>query len=256
MTGTVPPAPLDPWSRLRSLTRARIGLTRTGNALGLADVLSFQRDHARARKAIETTLDEAALALSGPSCVVASQAPDRATFIRRPDLGRRLSDAGRAALAPSPCDVVFVIADGLSAVAAQSHGAAIIEASRALLPGWQIGPTVIAHNARVALGDEIGEILGARFVVMLIGERPGLSVADSLGIYLTLDPRVGRHDAERNCISNVHGQGGLSIEAAAGKLTWLLKKAREIGATGIALKDEAPTTPLIGAHTADQIAVP
>jgi len=238
------PAPIDPWARLRGLTRARIGLTRTGDALGLADVLSFQRDHARARKAIETTLDEDAL---GKVVSVTSRAPDRTTFIRRPDLGRQLSDESRLGLSPAPCDVVFVIADGLSAIAAQTHGPDLIAATRAQLPGWTVGPTVAAHNARVALGDEIGALMQARFVVMLIGERPGLSVADSLGVYLTLDPKVGRHDAERNCISNVHGHGGLSIEAAAHKLAWLLQQGRTIGATGIALKDEAPALAVLSA---------
>ncbi|WP_264802069.1 ethanolamine ammonia-lyase subunit EutC [Ameyamaea chiangmaiensis] len=225
---------------MRTLTRARIGLARTGNAVGTADVLAFQHDHARARRAIETTLDAEALGLAPPPIVVTSRAADRATFIRRPDLGRRLRPDDLSVLPRGDWDVAFVIGDGLSALAAQQHAPALIAACRSRLPGWRLAPVVAARNARVALGDEIGAALGARFVVMLIGERPGLSVADSLGAYLTLDPRVGRTDAERNCLSNIHPHGGLTTGAAARKLVWLLERGRQIGATGVALKDEAP----------------
>src|SRR5208283_2284666 len=144
-----------------------------------------------------------------------------------------------AALAGEP-DVVFVVADGLSAGAAQAQAATLIAACLPGLRDLKIGPVVIATYARVALGDEIGACLGGKLCVVLVGERPGLSVADSLGVYMTFDPRMGRRDSERNCISNIHDQGGLTIPQAADKLVWILREAMSRGLTGVELKDESP----------------
>ncbi|MFW7268274.1 ethanolamine ammonia-lyase subunit EutC [Gluconacetobacter sp. Hr-1-5] len=234
----------DPWTTLRGLTHARIGLGRTGDALAGADVRALQAAHAAARRAVHATLDPARLALGEPFIEVGSRAPDRGTFVRRPDLGRRLCAQDAARLPHAPCDVVFVIADGLSALAAARQAPGVLEAARASLPDWTIGPVIVAHNARVALGDEIGALIGARCVVMMIGERPGLSAADSLSLYLTWRPRIGRMDSERNCLSNIHAHGGMSHGEAALRLAWLLRGARTLGRSGIALKDNSMTAQL------------
>jgi ethanolamine ammonia-lyase small subunit len=238
--------PLDPWASLRRFTPARIGLGRTGDAPPLGAVLDFQLAHARARDAVHASLDPDALRadLAGvPLCCVRSQAPDRATYLRRPDLGRRLHPDCLAELPPGRWDAVFVLADGLSATAVQRHAASLLRATLRRLPGWRIAPVVIATQARVALGDEIGEALGASLCAVLIGERPGLSVADSLGIYLTHAPCRGRRDSERNCISNIHRSGGLPPERAAEKLAWLMTEALRLRLTGIGLKDDQPALP-------------
>ncbi|OWQ85663.1 ethanolamine ammonia-lyase [Roseateles aquatilis] len=242
----------DPWTSWRQFTNARIALGRTGHALPTAPWLAFNLAHAQARDAVHHPLDvpalEAVLREHGHEVVtVSSAAPDRAHYLRRPDLGRRLSDESRALIgavaagttveAPPP-ELVFVIADGLSATAAAKQAAPVLDAVLPRLDGWTIGPIVIATQARVALGDEVGELLHARFVVMLIGERPGLSSPDSLGLYLTHAPRVGCRDAQRNCISNVRPEG-LSFAAAAYKLHHLLTQARRLGLTGVGLKDES-----------------
>ncbi|HQT55254.1 MAG TPA: ethanolamine ammonia-lyase subunit EutC, partial [Phenylobacterium sp.] len=174
---------------------------------------------------------------------VASAAPDRATYLRRPDLGRRLSGAGRETLERSGArgsDLVLVVADGLSSAAAHAHAVPLVAALAPYVDraGWSLGPVVIATQARVALGDEIGERLGAGMVALLVGERPGLSSPDSLGIYLTHAPHVGRTDAERNCISNIRPEG-LSYDEAAFKLAWHIAEARRLGLTGVGLKDES-----------------
>ncbi|WP_298194837.1 ethanolamine ammonia-lyase subunit EutC [Novosphingobium sp.] len=237
------------WARLRRTTPARIALGRVGHALPLAEVLDFQLAHARARDAVHAALDTAALeAALAPLPVLhaESDAPDRAAYLRRPDLGRRLSARSAALLAKAAghCDVVFVIADGLSATGVQAGAAELVQACTAELGDLTIGPIVIARQARVALGDPIGEALGARVCVTIIGERPGLSVHDSLGIYMTFAPRIGRTDAERNCISNIHGAGGLSPEDAARTLGWLLREALRRELSGVALKDDqTPTLP-------------
>ena len=235
--------PGDMWARLRRTTPARIALGRVGHALPLGEVLDFQLAHARARDAVHAALDGGALAAELaplPVLQVESDAPDRATYLRRPDLGRRLSARSAALLAQAGghCDVVFVIGDGLSATGVQAGAARLLNACAAALEGLTIGPVVIAQAARVALADPIGEALGARVSVMIIGERPGLSVHDSLGIYLTFGPRSGRSDAERNCISNIHGAGGLSPEDAARTLGWLLREALRRELSGVALKDD------------------
>ncbi|RZT31898.1 ethanolamine ammonia-lyase subunit EutC [Cupriavidus agavae] len=240
-----PTAAADPWTRLRQFTRARVAIGRTGHAQTTDTVLAFGLAHAQARDAVHLPLDtravELALREAGQTVLhVHSAAPDRDTYLRRPDLGRRLDAAGAALLQPGAhaFDVVFVIADGLSALAAQRHGVPLLQAVLARLRQWRIGPVVVAQQARVALGDEIGERLRARQVVMLIGERPGLSSPDSLGIYLTFDPRVGRTDAQRNCISNVRPEG-LPYAQAADRLVFLLRGAAALGRSGVDLKDDS-----------------
>jgi ethanolamine ammonia-lyase small subunit len=231
------------WSRLRRITPARIALGRVGHALPLREVLDFQLAHARARDAVHATLDPDALVPElSPMRVlqVESAAHDRATYLRRPDLGRRLSARSAAVLADTggQCDVVFVIGDGLSATGVQARAARLVKACASELGDLAIGPVVIAQQARVALGDIIGEQLRARVLVMIIGERPGLSVHDSLGIYMTFAPRTGCSDAERNCVSNIHDAGGLSPQDAARTLGWLLREALRRQLSGVALKDD------------------
>ena len=229
---------------MRATTRARIGLGRTGDALPIKDVLEFQLAHARARDAVHTPLDTAAIARSiAPlsSVAVWSKAVDRATYLRRPDLGRQLDPVCRVALTGTG-DVAFVIADGLSPVGVQLHAAPFLAACLGRLAGRKVAPVVIATQARVALGDEIGACLGADLCVVLIGERPGLSVANSLGVYLTWQPRIGRRDSERNCISNIHADG-LSYPASADMLAWLMTEARVRKLTGVGLRDDRATIP-------------
>jgi len=243
------PSPLDPWAALRRTTRARIGLGRIGDALPLNAVLDFQLAHARARDAVHApldtnavtqALDAAPLMASLGQTRVTSAAVDRPTYLRRPDLGRQLAPACRSALRrlghDGGWDAVFVVADGLSSVGAQRHAVPLLEACLGRLAGWSIAPVVVATQARVALGDEIGEALGARMCVMLIGERPGLTVSDNLGVYLTYAPRPGRRDSERNCISNIH-HDGLSYNAASDLLAWLMGESRRRKLTGVDLKD-------------------
>lgn len=234
----------DPWVSWREFTPARIALGRVGASQPTDALLRFSMAHANARDAVYEPLDLAGLLaqFEGLSeCIaVKSRAADRAQYLRRPDFGRRLDAPSVERLRESQhhsFDLVIVIADGLSALAASRHAVPVIEALRASLAGWQIGPIVIAEQARVALGDEVGEILNARCVAILIGERPGLSSPDSLGIYLTWHPRVGRTDAERNCISNIR-PAGLSYEHAATKLVALLEGAKRLGATGVNLKED------------------
>lgn len=237
-------APADPYAALRAATPARIGLGRSGDSLPTRALLEFQAAHARARDAVHGAFDARALARALeplPTICVQSQVGDAQTYLRRPDLGRRLAEDSRAKLtvAAGRPDVVFVVADGLSAGAVQAQAAPLIAACLPGLEGLQIGPVVVARFARVALGDEIGACLGAKLCALLVGERPGLSVADSLGVYITYDPRQGRRDSERNCISNIHANGGLSIEQAAEKLVWILGEALGRGLTGVELKENS-----------------
>jgi ethanolamine ammonia-lyase small subunit len=233
----------NPWAHLRRYTPARIALGRSGVSLPTSEHLTFQLAHARARSAVHHALDFPKLAgdLSrfGPVVQVASAAPDRATYLQRPDLGRRLSPGTAEQLksgVSGPFDVAYVISDGLSAFAIET-----------MLPvsdrsGWSRAPLILAKQGRVALGDEIGAALGATLVVMLIGERPGLSSPDSLGIYLTFDPKPGLTDADRNCISNVRSEG-LSYAEAAYKLHYLASEALKRKLSGVNLKDEAEALP-------------
>lgn len=248
----------DPWGRLRRFTRARIGLGRSGAGLPTAASLDFQFAQARARDAVHRALDVDALAAALaplPVLRTRSAAPDRSTYLRRPDLGRRLAEGEAARLPAGPWDLVFVIADGLSAEAVEARAAALTRACVAALPGLRIGPAIIVEQGRVAIGDAIGEALGARLTVVLIGERPGLTVADSLGAYLTFAPRPGRADSERNCVSNIHEAGGLEVERAARIIAWLAREALRLELTGTGLKENAEGETLLEG-TAVEIAPP
>jgi len=236
----------NPWMALRRFTRARITLGRSGSGLPTAPMLEFGLAHAQARDAVHAALDteplHAGLRRMGlASLEVHSAAADRAEYLRRPDLGRQLDASGIARLQQVDAhrsDLLLVIGDGLSATAVARHAIPLIAELQPLLRGLRLGPVVVARQARVALGDAIGEPLHAPLLVMLIGERPGLSSTDSLGAYLTWQPRVGRHDAERNCISNIR-PGGLGYAEAARRIAFLVDGARRLGATGVALKDES-----------------
>jgi ethanolamine ammonia-lyase small subunit len=243
-----PPVPIEPnpWTALRQFTAARIALGRVGASLPTQEVLRFGVAHALARDAVHTALDVASLtaalvAAGRTALTVTSCAPDRASYLLRPDLGRTLHKDAAQTLrgVTAPAEIAFVIADGLSAVAAQRHSVPLLaEILPLLAPSWQLAPIVIATLARVALGDEIGACLGARLVVMLIGERPGLSAPDSLGAYLTFQPRRGRTDAERNCVSNIR-PAGLGYQDAARKISWLIAESLRLRLTGVELKDDS-----------------
>ena len=233
---------------LRDLTPARVGLGRAGASMPTKALLEFTLDHARARDAVHAAFDVPAL-ISGLNDLglaafdVSSRASNRKDYLRRPDLGRALDPASQQLLArgkASSCQLAIVIGDGLSPTAVKAHAIELIRSlvARLAVERIEIGHAVVASGARVALGDEIGAILGARMIVMLIGERPGLSAPDSLGAYLTFAPRPGRTDAERNCVSNIHGSG-LGYDEAAFKMAWLIREglAREV--TGVALKDDS-----------------
>ena len=224
---------------LRSFTPARVALGRTGHSVPTAELLRFQLDHARARDAVHQPLDPASLGL--PHLLVHSAAKDRAAYLRRPDLGTEIERRIAGLLKAGDYDAAIVIADGLSAAAVHHHAASLLESLMPLLAEeeWSLAPLTVALQARVALGDEIGALLGARQVVVLIGERPGLTSPDSLGIYLTWDPRPGRTDAERNCISNVRTEG-ISYALAARKLHFLMREARRRKLSGVQLKEDAP----------------
>lgn len=238
----------DAWQGLRAVTPARIALGRAGASLPTSEVLAFQLAHARARDAVhhlpDLDLVATRCAEAGLTAVrVSSQVVDAVQYLTRPDLGRRLDSRGAeglAAHAGAACDAVLVIGDGLSGLAVERQAVPLttLVAARLAESGWRLGPVVIARFARVALGDEIGERLRARMVAVLIGERPGLSSPDSLGVYLTWAPRVGRTDAERNCLSNIR-PAGLAIERAADKLVWLMTEARRRQLTGVDLKENA-----------------
>jgi len=221
---------------LRSFTPARVALGRSGHSLPTAELLRFQLDHARARDAVYEKLD--ANSLGVPHLLLRSAAPDRMTYLRRPDLGRVLSEESRALLAAGDYDAAVVIADGLSATAVHRHAVPLLHALLPRLSGWRLAPLAVVLQGRVAIGDEIGERLGAKQVVVLIGERPGLTSPDSLGIYLTWDPRRGRVDSERNCISNVRTEG-IGYEPAAHKLHFLMSEARVRKISGVGLKEDA-----------------
>jgi ethanolamine ammonia-lyase small subunit len=238
----------DPWSDLRALTGARIALGRAGGSLPTAELLGFSASHAAARDAVWAELDldrlETDLAPLGlPVLRLATLASDRATYLRRPDLGRRLDPASATRLSGSApvggCDVAIIVGDGLSSTAAQHHGPALASALSVRLRdrGLRLGPLSLVRQARVAVEDPIGAALGARAAVILIGERPGLGSPDGLGAYLVHAPHPGLTDARRNCVSNIRPQG-LTIPAAADLLAWLVVEALRRGLTGVELKDE------------------
>ena len=235
------------WGDLRRLTAARIGLRRSGASLATGPLLEFQLAHARARDAVHESLDEERLkadlaGLGLPIVELASAASDRQTYLMRPDLGRTMASGGEAALTQhiADNDVVFVVTDGLSARAVQSHAAPVLGAvvPQLRVAGWTIAPLVLVSHGRVAIGDAIAGILHARCVVMLIGERPGLSAPDSMGAYLTWQPRARTTDADRNCISNIRPEG-IAYADAAFKIVHLLRAIRAGGLSGIGLKDDS-----------------
>ncbi len=255
MSELAPPAP-DPApapaaglaAALRALTPARVALGRTGVSLATRDLLDFQRCHAQARDAVHARLEPAALAatladLTGSEVLrLHSAAPDRATYLQRPDLGRALDEPSRNLLArrapAGPYDLALIVADGLSALAVERHAPPLVAALLPLLEGWRLAPVAVVEQGRVAIGDPIGAALGAQIAAVLIGERPGLSSPDSLGVYITWEPRPGRADAERNCISNIRAEG-LSYTQAAAQFGTIMAAARRRRLTGVALKTEA-----------------
>ncbi len=229
---------------MRALTAARIGLVRSGASLGTVPLLEFRLAHARARDAVQHGLatPPELEALGLPVVTVRSQAADRRTFLMRPDLGRALDAAAGPALAvhAGGHDLAVIVADGLSALAVERHAAPVLAV---LLPalragGWALAPLVVAHQARVALGDAVTRALRAGAALVLIGERPGLSAPDSLGAYLTWAPMAGTTDADRNCVSNIRPDG-LGYQDAAWKLAFLLDRMRTIGGSGVRLKDDS-----------------
>ncbi|WP_331350813.1 ethanolamine ammonia-lyase subunit EutC [Cellvibrio sp. UBA7671] len=250
----------DPWQDLKQFTQARIALGRTGSSLTTKAVLDFSCAHAMARDAVHLALDVNSLAdqlhAQGLKTLqVHSRATDRHSYLLRPDFGRRLDetsvsflkDYSRQHYAEKPIDLLLVVGDGLSSMAVTQQAAKLIaEIQSRIPPHWTLGPIVIAQQARVALADEVSELLNARMVAMLIGERPGLSSPDSLGVYLTHNAKVGCTDADRNCISNVRSEG-LVHAAAAKKLLWLCEAAIRMQCSGVALKDESDTGGFIAA---------
>jgi ethanolamine ammonia-lyase small subunit len=233
------------WSAMRRLTAARIGLRRAGASLATAPLLDFKLAHAQARDAVLEPLDAARLADQladlGEVVTVASTAGDQRTFLMRPDLGRRLAADSQADLAArkGDFDAAFVVADGLSARAVAHHAHAVLAGTLSALraEGWRIAPLVIVRHGRVAIGDAVATALGAACVVVLIGERPGLTAPDSMGAYLTWRPGPHSTDADRNCISNIRPDG-IGYADAARKLAAMLRTMRELGLSGVRLKDE------------------
>jgi ethanolamine ammonia-lyase small subunit len=234
------------WDDLRRLTAARIGLARSGASLATAPLLDLRLAHSRARDAVHEPLDQARLGsalagLSDPVVAVASAAATRSDYLMRPDLGRRLAADAQAILAPHAgrYDVAFIVADGLSARAVEAHARSVlaraIETLRA--QGWRIAPLVVVRHGRVAIGDAIATTLGADCAAILIGERPGLSAADSMGAYLTYKPHAATTDAERNCISNIRPEG-LGYADAAFKIARMLSAMRKARLSGVQLKDD------------------
>jgi ethanolamine ammonia-lyase small subunit len=235
------------WMKLRSVTSARIGLARSGSSLGTSDLLAFQLAHAEARDAVNEPIDAdrlmAEIRSRGLHAVrLSSRASDRKTYLARPDFGRALDDGSRDALSklPKGFDVVFVLCDGLSAGAVMKHAMPLLDEILPLLvrEGSSVGPVAVVEQGRVAIGDDVGELLKASLAVVLIGERPGLTAPKSLGAYLTWSPGVGRSDAERNCLSNIRSEG-MSYRETAGRLAYLCREARRRRLSGVGLKDES-----------------
>jgi ethanolamine ammonia-lyase small subunit len=244
-----PPQHLDDdfWMSLRRLTAARIGLPRSGASLATAPLLDLKLAHSRARDAVHEPLDAARLAadlagLSDPVLSVESAAEQRLQYLMRPDLGRRLNAQAEAILKPHAgrWNVAFVVADGLSARAVQTHARPVLAGAIGPLrsKGWQIAPLVIVRHGRVGIGDTVAAALRAACVVVLIGERPGLSAADSMGAYLTWHPHAQTTDADRNCISNIRPDG-IGYDEAARKIAHILFAMNSRGYSGVRLKDDS-----------------
>jgi ethanolamine ammonia-lyase small subunit len=246
-----PVDPQNPWLELRRLTPARIALGRTGTSMPTGAQLDFQFAHAQARDAVHLPFDHAGLGAQlsergRESVLLHSAATDRNSYLQRPDLGRKLSDESAQTLRdyaqahPGGVDLAIVVADGLSALAVHRHTMPFLERMEEQITaeGWSVSPVILVEQGRVAVADEIGERLGAKMVVILIGERPGLSSPDSLGLYFTYNPKIGLTDAYRNCISNVRLEG-LSYGMAAHRLLYLMREACRRQLSGVNLKDEA-----------------
>ena len=242
-------------ARLRDFTSARVALGRTGVSLETRDVLGFQLSHAQARDAVHAQMEAATLVASIAEVVgqthgafvvrLHSAAPDRVTYLQRPDLGRTLNESSwkiLSAFPPASYDLALIVADGLSALAVERHAVALLAELLPQLVSWKITPVSVVEQGRVAIGDEIGAAMHAELSVVLIGERPGLSSPDSLGAYITWRPRPGRTDAERNCISNIRAEG-LSYHDAAAQLVACLQTARSRQLTGTALGDAGRALP-------------
>jgi ethanolamine ammonia-lyase small subunit len=258
-----PVDPQNPWLELRRLTPARIALGRTGTSMPTKAQLDFQYAHAQARDAVHLPFDHAGLGTQlaergRESLLLHSAATDRNSYLQRPDLGRKLSDDSAqilrdyASAHPGGVDLVVVVADGLSALAVHRHTVPFLTRmeEQASADGWSMSPVILVEQGRVAVADEIGELLGAKMVVILIGERPGLSSPDSLGLYFTYNPKVGLTDAYRNCISNVRLEG-LSYGMAAHRLLYLMREACRRQLSGVNLKDEAQVQTLESETGAD-----
>lgn len=258
-----PVDPQNPWLELRRLTPARIALGRTGTSMPTKAQLDFQYAHAQARDAVHLPFDHAGLGTQlaergRESLLLHSAATDRNSYLQRPDLGRKLSDDSAqilrdyASAHPGGVDLVIVVADGLSALAVHRHTVPFLTRmeEQASADGWSVSPVILVEQGRVAVADEIGELLGAKMVVILIGERPGLSSPDSLGLYFTYNPKVGLTDAYRNCISNVRLEG-LSYGMAAHRLLYLMREACRRQLSGVNLKDEAQVQTLVSETGAD-----
>jgi ethanolamine ammonia-lyase small subunit len=260
-----PPAdPENPLLELRRLTPARIALGRTGTSMPTSAQLDFQYAHAQARDAVHLPFDSAGLSSQlaergRASLLLHSAATDRNSYLQRPDLGRKLSDESAQTLRdyalanPGGVDLAIVVADGLSALAVHRHTLPFLARmeDQIVNDGWSVSPVILVEQGRVAVADEIGELLGAKMVVILIGERPGLSSPDSLGLYFTYNPKVGLTDAYRNCISNVRLEG-LSYGMAAHRLLYLMREACRRQLSGVNLKDEAQVLTLESDAGADK----
>lgn len=240
----------NPWQALRQFTDARIALGRVGSSMPTRPWLDFQLAHAQARDAVHLPLDTQRLGQDLASrfrgvLQLHSAAVERSTYLNRPDLGRQLDEASvqqLLAYPAQPCDIAIVVADGLSALAVQQNAVPFLDALLPLLrsAGLSVGPVSLVQQGRVAAGDQVGELLNARLLIVLIGERPGLSSPDSMGLYLTYAPKRGCHDAQRNCISNIRPAGQVPEEAAQ-RAFYLIREALRRGLSGVNLKDEVQT---------------
>ena len=238
----------DPWIALRRFTQARIALGRAGHAVPTQALLDFQLAHAQARDAVQLPWNIDAFAeqlrdIGEETLILQTPVSSRSEYLRRPDFGRVLTEESRIRLRnlkASGVDVALIVSNGLSSTAVERRGISLLQT---ILEGlrvqqFRIAPISLVANGRVALLDDIGSVLGARVSVIAIGERPGLSAADSLGVYLSYAPKKGNTDAERNCISNIHPPEGLSYESATRKLLYLIEESIRRGFSGVALKDE------------------
>lgn len=245
------PRPPDPWAALRGLTPARIGLERAGASLATGPLLALRLAHARARDAVHAELDVPRLRddLGGTVLRVASAAPDKRSYLLRPDLGRQLTQDAAVMLGhhADAWDLAIAVVDGLSAGAVQAHAAPLLAILRPSLQteGWRLAPVVVVCQGRVAIGDAIARCLRAGAILVLIGERPGLSAPDSMGAYLTWRPGTATTDADRNCLSNIR-PAGLPPADAARKIAWMLGRMRARGFSGVRLKDDADDPRLSG----------